>query len=703
MRHPVGVQRGLCLLLAVGIAASIAAAQPVINDPPVNQASFIPFGFPQHGIARGAMFAVFGSEMGPEDLVIVQQFPLTTELADTSVQVTVNGVTVDCFMIFTLAGQLAAVLPSNTPLGQGTITVAFNGQRSEPAEILVVESAIGIFAIRQDGHGPGVVTDVNFRPNSLTDTFTQGQIVIAWVTGLGARSSDTQPPMVPEDLKGRLDLHVLVGGQEAKVFSAAPSGCCAGVDQVAFEIPPAAPTGCFVPLVMWTGEWRSNYASISIAPDGSTCSDDQGFLANEIDRLNAQGSIVAGTIALTAVFVSAAAAGDAPALLAETSPVLQTEPQPFAFATFGHTTPFGYSRVGTPFATNTCAAFWTVSSITDNPFAALPLPARGDLEVEFPMDDFSVVVGEATGFISPVDISNVAGNLFEVTDTDGDLSVDGQPAPIPSGLQHGTDLFFEAFEEGLGPIAEVENWLGTWDQYYANGGEPPRSFNLQGLGPLPPGTVLELSGQATFGPADSLIAGYFCNVVAASQNGEYLIGPEVMVNFPSEGPFTGLQGVRLFPLEPSRILTSSGPVDTWLAFDQLQWQRQYAAPLLIETFATTATGNQVVPPTGSLFSANCTFAGAETGVSGICAHNMPAVTGVSMNLGPLGENGTELFFITPDPGARIDFGVSAGELDPATPIGDVLDALRNGLAYVLLHSAAFPDGEIRGQIEPDQP
>ena len=108
-----------------------------------------------------------------------------------------------------------------------------------------------------------------------------------------------------------------------------------------------------------------------------------------------------------------------------------------------------------------------------------------------------------------------------------------------------------------------------------------------------------------------------------------------------------------------------------------------------------------MPPTGSPFLANCTFAAADTGVSGICAHNMPAVTALSMNLGPRGENGTQFFFTTPDPGDRIDFGVSAGELDPATPIEDVLDALRNGDTYVLLHSAAFPAGEIRGQIERD--
>ena len=55
------------------------------------------------------------------------------------------------------------------------------------------------------------------------------------------------------------------------------------------------------------------------------------------------------------------------------------------------------------------------------------------------------------------------------------------------------------------------------------------------------------------------------------------------------------------------------------------------------------------------------------------------------------------------PGNRIDFGFTAGELPAETPIGALLDALRNGQTYVLLHSETFPGGEVRGQIELDVP
>ncbi len=72
------------------------------------------------------MFAIFGLRMGPDEIVIVDAFPLSTELAGTSVQATVGGVTVDCFMVFTLAGQVAAILPSDTPVGDGTITLTYN-------------------------------------------------------------------------------------------------------------------------------------------------------------------------------------------------------------------------------------------------------------------------------------------------------------------------------------------------------------------------------------------------------------------------------------------------------------------------------------------------------------------------------------------------------------------------------------------------
>ena len=60
-------------------------------------------------------------------------------------EVTVNGTAVTPFLFFTFSGQLAGVLPSNTPVGQGTLTVTFNGETSEPVTIEVVKSAFGMF------------------------------------------------------------------------------------------------------------------------------------------------------------------------------------------------------------------------------------------------------------------------------------------------------------------------------------------------------------------------------------------------------------------------------------------------------------------------------------------------------------------------------------------------------------------------------
>ena len=74
-----------------------------------------------------------------------------------------------------------------------------------------------------------------------------------------------------------------------------------------------------------------------------------------------------------------------------------------------------------------------------------------------------------------------------------------------------------------------------------------------------------------------------------------------------------------------------------------------------------------------------------------------------MNLGAAGENGDLFFFTEAGPGDRIDFGFTPADLPTQIPMSMVLAALRDGLAYVLLHSQAFPDGEVRGQIRPATP
>ena len=699
MRMSTRVHRILLAVLIFWIAAGVAPAQPVISTP-VNQASFIPPGLPLYGIAQGSMFALFGLGMGPDELVIVSAFPVPTELAGTSAQVRVGGVTVDCLMIFTSAGQVAVILPSDTPTGEGSITLTFNGERSNSARILVVENAAGMFALRQDGRGPGIFTDTNFAVNTITNAFAPGSVAIAWLTGLGARSADDRP--VPQDLKDALGLQVKVGGQGARVLYAGPSGCCAGVDQVAFEIP-AGREGCFVPVVMLIGESVSNFVSLAVSSSGTTCSDEQGFLSSEIDQMEDQGSLTQSQVTLLAAFLSRVevGAGQAAGALFP-RPVLQNQQAlSAATATFQRVTFLNYPLTGFPFATNTCTALF--ANRPHNPFAPAPLAATGDVEIQFPSNDASGVLTDTTvpPYLALLQPGALTDGFYRVTDMNADLTIDGQQELLPPAFEGPGAHFAAGLQQDFPLAGSADSWFSDWNGYYAGTAGPPTTFHLDGSATLPEGTNLEISGQVNIDPENNFSVCFLCSF-DVNGAGEYSIPPETFANFPvGTGPLTGMLGVRLFPKNTARFAGDGPVIDHWMTFDQVVWARQYIEPAPSENFAATATGDQVVPPTGSQSSANCQFAANENGVGGACSHNLADVTGVSLNLGASGQNGSRFFFTQPEPASVIEFLAGVNDFDPPTPIDTVLDALRNGTAYVLLHSTAFPNGEVRGQIGPE--
>ena len=54
----------------------------------------------------------------------------------------------------------------------------------------------------------------------------------------------------------------------------------------------------------------------------------------------------------------------------------------------------------------------------------------------------------------------------------------------------------------------------------------------------------------------------------------------------------------------------------------------------------------------------------------------------------------------PGPATGLSFKSLPAHFPPQSPIGTVLTAMEDGNVYVMIHSEAFPDGEIRGQIGP---
>lgn len=235
------------------------------------------------------MFTVFGSQLGPRQAVVATEFPLTTDLAGTRVRISQPGAAeVRGLPLFAFDGQINAIMPSDAPLGPATLVISFDDadgrSDSPPIEIEVVEAAFGIFTASSTGKGPAIaqtVFDESNRPLTTTlAAVAPGQAVILWGTGLGAiPAPDDRPPL---DVGGVVDLQfasevaVFVGGVQATtVFYAGRSAEFAGVDQLAFEIPPNAPTGCYVPVWVRTKGGRvSNTATLSITAGGGACDDD---------------------------------------------------------------------------------------------------------------------------------------------------------------------------------------------------------------------------------------------------------------------------------------------------------------------------------------------------------------------------------------------------------------------------------------------
>jgi len=97
-------------------------------------------------------------------------------------------------------------------------------------------------------------------------------------TGLGPITApDAEAPPVG-DLP--FPVEIFVGGRriEKKLYSGR-SPCCSSIDQVIFEVPADAPSGCYVPVLLRVGSRAGNVVTMAIHPEGRPCSDpDNPFL-----------------------------------------------------------------------------------------------------------------------------------------------------------------------------------------------------------------------------------------------------------------------------------------------------------------------------------------------------------------------------------------------------------------------------------------
>jgi uncharacterized protein (TIGR03437 family) len=285
---------------AVLISAIGLQAAPVISGV-FNAASWTPPGLPNTGIAQGAIFTVTGTGLGPTVLQQVQSYPLPTTqgLAGTTIQVTVAGVTEACIMIYTSTGQLAAVLPSATPTGSGSLSVTYQGATSS-SPIQVLPANFGTFTLNEAGNGPGVITDTSYQPITFVNPAHPGETLLLWGTGLGAvTGNETEPP---EQVDLATGVQVFVGNQPATVLYGG-RGSSPGLDQINFVIPGGVTTGCKTSVAVLVKGVTGNVTTLAIAPEGqSTCGDTFGALtAANLEKAISSGSLDIGFVELSRI------------------------------------------------------------------------------------------------------------------------------------------------------------------------------------------------------------------------------------------------------------------------------------------------------------------------------------------------------------------------------------------------------------------
>jgi len=270
------------LFLFWGLPGLLCAQLPIIYSHGVtNAGSYTALGLSTGSIALGSIFTIFGTNLGPATGVQVSSFPLGTTFNGVSIKVIQGTITVNAIPLYVGQNSVNAIMPSNTPLGLVSLRLTYNGLQSNPIPVRVVNDSPGIFTFTGTGMGPAaalIPVTGGLANNSTAYTAKPGQVLTLYLTGLGpiATADNVAPP------SGNLPtvVEVFVGGQSASVeYSGRSSN--AGLDQINFVVPPAAPSGCWVPLYIRTSRVNiSNFTTLSIgAKNGAACSEPDNPLA----------------------------------------------------------------------------------------------------------------------------------------------------------------------------------------------------------------------------------------------------------------------------------------------------------------------------------------------------------------------------------------------------------------------------------------
>jgi uncharacterized protein (TIGR03437 family) len=492
-------------LAGIWLAAPCAAHPTFTSNSVVNAASFMPVELPGGNIARGSIFTIFGDQMGPPEGIQVSGFPLQRELGRVSVTVRQGNTSVEAIPLFANNNQVNAVMPSNAPLGDVSISVTFPGTGGTsfvPAAVRVVPASFGLFTVNGSGTGPAAIQNFigegNTPLNSTRASARPGQFVILWGTGLGAISTpDTDPPPV-----GNLaSVQVLVGGRPAEqILYNGRSPEFAGLDQIVFQVPQNALLGCYVPVVVITASGvTSNVATMSIAEDGGVCADP----ANAFTGVVAGGGPRVGRVLLTRNTLQRAA-----------GQVSVTDGAVAAFESVVNPDWYFVPAVSMP-AMGTCFSFFSRGETVPlpNPAPLQPLDAGVELIVHGPNGARSIPRTNPGFYVSQLATTQQPPLYLDPGPYTLESSAGTPVGKIQASLEFPAPIQWT----NQGEISRIDRKQGiflTWE-----GGDSQRQFVR----------ILGIS-ESSVSPSNNVRGAFVCSVPL--ELGSFMVPPSVLVNLP---------------------------------------------------------------------------------------------------------------------------------------------------------------------------
>lgn len=203
-------------------------------------------------VAPGQIVRIVGQNIGPDE-GLAPEVP-STVVGET--RVLFDGVPAP--LLYVRTDQISAVVPFSVDLLMSTsIEIELKDTKSVPVMVSVQPSTPGIFTVDGSGRGAAALANEDGTLNSQNNPAPKGSRITFLATGVG----QTNPPGVDGKLGADslpqpvLPVVVGIGDMGAEVIAAlgVPSAV-AGIIQIEARVPPDAPSGAAVPLVIKVGD-----------------------------------------------------------------------------------------------------------------------------------------------------------------------------------------------------------------------------------------------------------------------------------------------------------------------------------------------------------------------------------------------------------------------------------------------------------------